>query len=278
MKNILCPVDFSEASLNALEFAASIGSHEKGAITLLNIFTESDFNKILKTEHIEEKYEDLLQLAESKLTTIAKEIMHISAKDGLQACHYKVIPGDIVDMVTSVAEEEQSDLIVIGTTGHSAYEKKYIGGNAENIIRHAHRPVLCVPETHSFHGVNRIVYATDYQEEDKLAIQQIASLAIAMDAEVKIVHVSHHNHTVDKAIYEDFVTELTKFIKYERTTFDRLVFESIAHGLDSYVKEIEADLLVMLSKKRNFVDSLFHRSLTDHLDKFSGYPILILKL
>ncbi len=278
MKNILCPIDFSEASLNALEFAANIGSHEKGAITLLNIFTEADFNKILKTDHLKEKYEDLLGLAESKLKAIADEIMRFSAKDGLQSCSHKLMPGEIVDIVSLVSGQEQSELIVIGTTGHSAFERKYIGGNAEKIIRHAHCPVLCIPESHSFHEVNRIVYATDYQEEDKLAIQHIVSLAKAMDAEIKIVHVSHHNHTVDKAIYEDFVNELSKFVHYERTTFDRLVFENIAHGLDLYVKEIEADLLVMLSKKRNVVESLFHNSLTDHLDKFADYPIMVLKL
>ena len=278
MKRLLCPIDFSEVSLNALEFAVAIGEKENSNLTLLNVFTPKDFNNILASDHVKEEYNQLLELAESKLKAISKEILKISKKKGLASCDYNLKSGKMVDVITEFANEGKCQLIVIGTTGHSAYERKYLGGKVEQIIQHTHCSVLCVPENHTFHGIKKIVYATDYQEEDKLAIQQLAALAKVLNAEVEVLHVSHHDDTIDKAIYEEFKGELMSFVHYKKITFNRVVFNHVAQGLDEYMKETDADLLVLLNKKLNFIRSLFHRSLTQHLDKFTDYPLMILKL
>lgn len=277
MKKILCPIDFSEVSLNALEFAVAIGEKEKSKITLLNIFTPSDFNKILDTEQIKKKYEELQEIAEAKLKAISEEIILISKKK-LQSCDYMLKSGKIVDVLTGIAEEEKFDLIVMGTTGHSAYERKYLGGKAKSIIEESSCTVMCVPENASYRGIKKIVYATDYQEEDKLAIQYINEIASDLKAGVTVLHVSHHNDAIDKAMYEEFKSELENFIHGQQVVFDRVVFHNIAEGLDTYMKSENADLLVLLNKKLNFFESLFHRSLTDHLDKFTDYPLMIQKL
>lgn len=278
MKRLLCPIDFSEVSLNALEFAVAIGEKENSAMMLLNIFTRSDFNKILKSENLNEEYEELLEIAESKLAAISAEILKGSKKNGLQSCNYVLKSGKIVDVLGGLADEEKYDLIVMGTTGHSAYEKKYLGGKAEKIIEHTHCSVLCVPENSNFHGISNIVYATDYQEEDKLAIQQLISFADVIDAKLEVLHVSHHDDVIDKAIFEEFKAELVRFVKKKDVLFNRVVFKQVAQGLNDYMEETNADLLVLLNKKRNFLQSLFHKSLTQHLNKFTEYPLMILKL
>lgn len=278
MKKLLCPIDFSEVSLNALEFAVAIGEKEHSNLTLLNIFTSSDFNKILGTDHVDREYDQLIEIAETKLKAISEEIIKISKQNGLSSCDSSLKSGKIVDVLADLADEEKYELIVIGTTGHSAYERKYIGGKAEKIIQHTHCSILCVPENHNFHGINKIVYATDYQEEDKLAIQQLTALAKVLKAEVEILHVSHHDDSIDKAMYEEFKGELMSFVTYNKISFKRVVFKHVADGLDEYMKEVDADLLVLLNKKLNFPKSLFHRSLTQHLEKFTDYPLMILKL
>jgi len=58
MKKLLCPIDFSGVSLNALEFAVAIRKKEKSAITWINIFTPSDFNKIVDFKLIKEEYKN----------------------------------------------------------------------------------------------------------------------------------------------------------------------------------------------------------------------------
>jgi nucleotide-binding universal stress UspA family protein len=277
MKKLLCPIDFSEVSLNALEFAVAIGEKEKSSITLLNIFTPADFNKILNKEHVKEEFENLQEIAEAKLKAISEEIKLLS-KNKLEGCDYILKSGKIVDVLAEISEEERYDLIVTGTTGHSAYEKKYLGGKAQKIIKETQCSVMCVPEDQNYHGIKNIVYATDYQEEDKLAIQQLSELAADLKASVTILHVSHHNDVIDKAVYAEFKEELSKFIDSENIKFKRVIFDHVADGLNDYMLSTHADLLVLLNKKLNFLQSLFHKSLTEHLNKFADYPLLILKL
>jgi nucleotide-binding universal stress UspA family protein len=277
MKKLLCPIDFSEVSLNALEFAVAIGEKENSEITLLNIFTPADFDRILNTSRVKEEYDNLKEIAESKLKAISEEIMILS-NNQLSGCNYLLKSGKVVDVLTDLAEEEKYDMIVTGTTGQSAYEKKYLGGKARKIINEARCTVMCVPENATFRGIKKIVYATDYQEEDKLAIQQIIDLATDLKASITILHVSHHNDTIDKAMYEDFKDELERFLRLQKASFDRVVFHNVAEGLDEYIKKEKADLLVLLNKKLNFFESLFHKSLTEHLDKFTDYPLMIVKL
>jgi nucleotide-binding universal stress UspA family protein len=255
----------------------AIGEKEHSSITLLNIFTPADFDKILDKDHVKEEYEKLLDIAESKLKAISEEIMLLSHQN-LQACQYRLKAGKIVDVLRDLVEEEHFELIVLGTTGHSDYDKKYLGGKAEKIIHATPCSVMIVPQDQTFHGIKHIVYATDYQEEDKLAIQQILELASALETRVTILHVSHHNDTIDKAMYEEFKEELKHFVRPSDVMFERVVFKHVAEGLDEYMKKEDADLLVLLNKKRNFLSSLFHASLTDHLDKFTEYPLMILKL
>ncbi len=277
MKKLLCPIDFSEVSLNALEFAVAIGEKEHSEITLLNIFSPADFDKILEREHVKEEYERLMEIAESKLKAISEEIMLLSKKN-LAKCNYLLRSGKIVDVITELSEEVKYDLIVIGTTGHSSYERKYLGGKAQKIIDHTKSSVMCVPENQTYHGIKHIIYATDYQEEDKLAIQQIAAMASDIKAKVTVLHVSHHDDTIDKAMYEEFKDELRNFVSGQKIDFDRVVFRHIATGIDEYLKNEKADLLVLLNKKKNFLKSLFHTSLIYNLDKFTEYPLMILKL
>ena len=242
MKKLLCPIDFSEVSLNALEFAVAIGEKEKSELTIINIFTRSDFNKIVKSEDVEEEYEHLRGIAENNLKTISKEILKISQPKGLQSCEYILKSGKIVDKLADISVKQKCELIVLGTTGHSAYERKYLGGKSMNIIQHTSCPVLCVPEGHTFHGINKIVYATDYQEEDKLALQQLIGFCKVLQADLEVLHVSHHNDSIDKAMFSDFRNELSSFINDTSVSYNRVVFKHVAKGLDEYMKEWLYDL------------------------------------
>jgi len=278
MRKILCPIDFSEVSLNALEFAVAIAEKENSSITLLNIFSPEDFNKILEKDHVKEEYEKLQEIAESKLKAISEEIMLMSKKKP-PFCKHILKSGEIVDVLKDLADEDKYDLIVMGTTGHSAYERKYLGGKAEQIIHATQCSVMCVPQDHTFHGIEHIVYATDYQEEDKLAIQQISQLSTVLNARVTVLHVSHHNDAIDKAIYEQFKEEMGHFVADNvNIAFKRVIFHHVSEGIDEYMKQMKADLLVLLNKKQNFLKILFHTSLIDHLDKFTEYPLMIIKL
>lgn len=67
MSKILCPVDFSETSLNAIEFATEIAAKNQSVLTLLYVFTENEFNSIVDRTSIAKTYKELLAIATKRL-------------------------------------------------------------------------------------------------------------------------------------------------------------------------------------------------------------------
>jgi len=56
----------------------------------------------------------------------------------------RIEEGHPADMILTVAEEEGCDMIVMGTMGLSGLKRLLLGSVAENVVRHAHCPVMVV--------------------------------------------------------------------------------------------------------------------------------------
>jgi nucleotide-binding universal stress UspA family protein len=57
----------------------------------------------------------------------------------------RVLVGRTADAVLHCAQEEQVTFIVLGMTTHGTLFELVVGGTAEHVLHHAHRPVVAVP-------------------------------------------------------------------------------------------------------------------------------------
>ena len=73
MKSILCPIDFSEASLNALEFAAQVGRIHESDIRFLNVLNRAEVQLALGETKPDRTYDELESRALEKLQNIVAE-------------------------------------------------------------------------------------------------------------------------------------------------------------------------------------------------------------
>lgn len=278
MNKILCPIDFSNASLNALEYAARIGEKHHADLVLLYVFTEEEYRVLLKKNE-GSSYEEWKRRVEEKLESLVNEVKATSEKKGLVNCRYLLKQGDLVNTIKETVATLGAHLIVMGTTGVSDVTEAYVGSNTVQVIKRTTCPVLCVPEKAVYKKLKKVVYATDYQEEDKRAILQLLAFITPFNAQVDILHVSHNARLFEKIVYEDFKKELKSYINYEKLTFTMQVYEDEVNlGIDRYMIAQEAELLVLLTRERNFFEKLFTRSLTQRMSYFVDYPLLVFKI
>lgn len=276
MNKILCPVDFSDTSLNAIEYAAEIGKKFRSSLTLVHIFTEDDFNKIVGEESISRSFNELLEMANEKLKLLAERVCEDYISQGIVGCDYHVGLGDFSDRLLEMMEEDQYDLLVVGTTGISQVSGVFFGSNTEELIERSRIPLLCVPENASFKGLKKIVYASDFLKEDRLAIQEVISLATVFDARI---HVLHINIGDDGKQYEEFIKDLQSFIQYKKINYVNKTFKNnIGLGIEEFMQDEDSDMLVVLKKHRSFLGSMFHKSLTKTLSYYTDKPLFVLKL
>ena len=135
---VLVAIDSSDASMDAVDYATAISQRYNAELYALHVIhadvdlygphETSEFIRNMRNEG--EKYLDKVKVkANEKDIQIKTEI--ISSKD---------ISGGIVDF----AEENNIDLIVIGTRGRSGFKRLLLGSVASHVVTYAHCPVLVV--------------------------------------------------------------------------------------------------------------------------------------
>jgi len=146
IKKILVPVDFSDCSKKALQYAIPFARQFDAALTLLHVvqanYYVGDFGTI-----------DTALLETEMRKNAEKQLADLAAREvgkGLR-CETTLRTGRIVSEIVEVARQTQTDLIIISTHGHTGLKHILLGSVAENVVRHAPCPVLIVrQQEHDF--------------------------------------------------------------------------------------------------------------------------------
>ena len=141
IKKILVPIDFSEHSKNALQYAISFAKQFDSELILVYVVeptiypADFSFGQIA-VPNIEN---DLRERGEAEL----KQLVLTQIGDVLPA-RTLVLTGKPFLEIIDTADEENVDLIIIATHGHTGVEHILFGGTAEKVVRKAPCPVLVV--------------------------------------------------------------------------------------------------------------------------------------
>jgi nucleotide-binding universal stress UspA family protein len=135
---ILCPVDFDDNSLKALDRAAEIARHLNSKLALLHVIRIA----VLPGEVPPplSLYEDQHKAAEAKLASIAREKLA-----GFQY-ELHVYAGDVIGTISRLENQLQPDLLVMATHGRRGLARMFLGSVAEGVLRRATCPVLTIRE------------------------------------------------------------------------------------------------------------------------------------
>jgi nucleotide-binding universal stress UspA family protein len=138
IRRVLVPVDFSDASRQALRYAAAFARRMDARLILLHVIAPTSLPGRLGSERAKL---ELLQRAKAGLEDLAKEV----AGPGL-VTSTRVVAGRVFERIVRMAGEVEPDIIIIGTHGAGGVKRLLIGSTAENVVRHAPCPVLIVRE------------------------------------------------------------------------------------------------------------------------------------
>ncbi|MFC5623875.1 universal stress protein [Algoriphagus winogradskyi] len=272
---ILCPTDFSECSLNAIEYATRLGEKYKADLILFHVLNREDYQKLSPSDTDGKHQMDFVL---EKLQNLQKAVNKEGINKGLRSCTSVVREGNIVKETLNYATEINTSLIVVGTEGVNDFRENIIGSRASRIVEQSQWDILVVPRKVFFKAPRKLVYASDYLEEDKIAIQKVVEFARFFDSEIDIVHVSGTHKALDKSLHETMVEEIEPFIKYDKVNFVLKSFrDDIALGLENYLQTAKGDMLVTLSEKKSFFDQIFSKSLSKKMAYFINKPLWVIK-
>lgn len=138
-KRLLCPVDFSEPSLAALNFAFSLAQQNEAELTILHVFDWLTEDEPLTNRPISvpEYRGELEQDLTRQLQLLVPNSVWDWCRPSTQTAH-----GKAYREILRVAAEHDADLIVMGVHGRNALDLMMFGSTTNQVVRRATCPVL----------------------------------------------------------------------------------------------------------------------------------------
>lgn len=138
-RRILCPVDFSESSLAALEYARSLAEEGSADLMVLHVFEWVEepltTRPIAMPEYRQALEHEVRERLDALVANHPSDGRPPIARLGYGKAHREIV---------GVALEERCDLIVIGVHGRNPVDLALFGSTTNQVIRRAICPVLTV--------------------------------------------------------------------------------------------------------------------------------------
>ncbi len=129
-------------------------------------------------------------------TLIDRDIREQASRDLQDAAEKLAGPGRSVettvaagragDTITSLAEQSEVDLIVVGSRGHGTLGTMLLGSVSSEVIDHAHVPVLVARGRE----IRRVVFAWDGSDRAEAAVAPLSAWGLFGDAHVDVLSIA----------------------------------------------------------------------------------------
>jgi nucleotide-binding universal stress UspA family protein len=282
--HLLVPVDFSDGALKTCKLAFNIASHLKVKLVFMHCYINPlihsvpyadvyvyDSTLLTRIDNAEKNANENFKKFIRKLASeIGKEVWKTVKSE------YIIKPGYADEDILAYAHENNSMLIVMGTGGDN---EAAVGSITADIIYNAKVPVLVVPEKYrekELHEFKKILYATNFDEKDFIAIEKLVEILKPFDIKVFCIHVAKDEVSEwDKARLEG-MKELLKS-KYEKKDFDcrLLQGDDLPGTLDKFIKDENIDVISLTTHRRSMISRLFNPGVARKMVFHSETPLLI---
>lgn len=194
-KNILVPIDFSRACLEALPWVKFLARATGARVHLVHVYG------VEYPLPLEVVPPEVRSRAETK-KRLMRYLQKLGARYRLASqnvrCH--VLHGNAPSKICALARKLKADLIVSSTHGHTGWKHVVLGSVAERLVRHAPCPVLIARRDETTRaertGVNHLVVPMDFSAAAREGLRYAIQFARRFDSSIVLLHVVTPEHFV----------------------------------------------------------------------------------
>jgi len=149
---LLIPLDFSEYSDQAIDYACQLHALVPHDITLIHVFTEHG--------NIYHNAQQDPELIDPRVAIVKRDLKNTMDKYQQRfpniTFHSLLKEGNLFDELRKTVSEENYEAIVMGTKGSSGLDALLIGSNMFEVFQNTKVPVLAVPTAEKPFKTNKI--------------------------------------------------------------------------------------------------------------------------
>jgi nucleotide-binding universal stress UspA family protein len=277
IKNIIVAIDFSVTARNAYRYAKELSGALGATLTVVNIKEKFITASDVTTELIPEKNDEGLIKDVNEL--IAEENAAVNKLAVKETVKVKIYNGDPVDVLVELSSSNDTDLIVIGTTGLRDLLSKIIGSVSLKVANKAHCPVILVPRDAKWYPIEQIMYAANYDSVTPKSIKEIGDLTIKIGADIHFVNVKSYDPVFEIKQNEINLKELFKSVDPNLYFETHTIYgNNTINELKKYCEEKNINMMAFVSKHRNFWENIIHQSVTENMALSNIIPMMVIHL
>jgi len=274
MKTIIIPIDFSDNAEKALKYALKLSEKLSAKVFLLHSYYTIHSNVHESLNNLDA----VLQKAEKLSNEQLKEFYNKVSPGA--AYNVEFISGgkSVVNEIISQVKEKNIDLVVMSTEGISSkLGRLFLDTNTSQVVEQASCPVIVIPgDTKEEHmEMKNMVYATQYLESDISNLKALAEIAVLFVSKIEVIHVSEHESEEVKQLLPEFEQRVKKEVPTIQSSFKLLQGDDVEETLENYLANNNADLLIMSTRNRDFMDNLFEKSITKSMAQYLSIPLMV---
>ena len=279
-RKILCPVDFSNNSIAALDQAAKLARKDDALLYLMHV----EFVAMNKPAELAD-YDITLSTEPAKL-----RLEQIARKHLLKVRHKLVVqvgwPGELIE---KAARDLDVDLIVMATHGRTGMARLFLGSIAEHVVRTSERSVLSFGPGTAIGALNKILCLVNFDRNSIAALNFGGRLAREYRAAVSLFHVVPLPFEPSEVPVEaptpeweqDTLAQLAK-VAAENLGAKARCKLVVRHGDPALAileveKELRPDLIVMATHGRTGLSHMVLGSVAERTVRESTVPVLTVR-
>ncbi|HMP98166.1 MAG TPA: universal stress protein [Cyclobacteriaceae bacterium] len=273
MKKILVPVDFSETSENAFDFALQLADKTKAELQLVHVIDVVDMvgmspmgsgvSAVWLDNYVQES------VAKAK-QEIKKLVSNAPAHVRIDSI---VEVGNIMGTIRDAIKDNEADLVVMGTKGASGMREVLVGSNTEKVVRYARCPVISIKKKTDVSSIKNIVFGLGLEGVPERVVQKLKQLQSAFNATLHLVHVNtptgfERDRKIKRGL-EQFA------MRYMLTDYTINIYNEFFEdeGLIYFAEEIGADMIAVATHSRSGLAHLLGGSIAEDLVNHVKRPI-----
>ena len=293
LNRMLVPVDLTGLSTFVFEYAIEVAREFQSEITLLfvvepPVYPSWGYAHLVKRDH---------ELRDIALDKLSKMIAETNVPDGV-VIKTAVRCGDATLEISEAAKELNADVLLIATHGDSDLLHSFLGGTAEQVVRHAPCPVWTVRKS-SFEKseqppgfrLKNILVPTDLSAESSKAIRYAEALASKFGSAVCLAHVVPSVLPTDvnqmaglleeSALVDSAKTELGKWSKANLQD-PGVVKQEVLSGspyleITEAANRLKTDLTIVTTHGQSALRHFLLGSTAERIVRHSRCPVLVVR-
>lgn len=198
------------------------------------------------------------------------------------------------ECIVAYADEQDIDLVVMGTHGRRGVDRMLYGSVTEKVVRQGPCPVFTVrtdADVAPAQAVRRVLVPVDFSEASDAAIQHAKEIAQTYGAEIDLLHVVEepfyppaYGPDVSRFPTQDVVkrveAQLAEMAR-EKIGYEHVMVSATtgtpSNAILEYMDENDVDLVVMATHGRTGLDRVLLGSVTERVLRQSPTPIFVVK-